>query len=542
MNRSILAIVTAIAGGLFATVAFADNTSHSPAPSDYTYGNYDYYNVSQQTAPTAPSAPAVPAVPEPPADAPATADSSSCSAAPSCSSSCGSAACSDCGCGCATCCDCNCCCHEQLPHLLHCYCKLHPCFEWCDSCPLNCPDVTTCHLFDHCCCLKEHDATLTGWIDGGIMGNNQAPATHFNGPVTFPDVDNGQLNQFYGILQRTPADMSKNCGWFFGGNVDFFWGSDYFFTTAAGLDGTSIGNVPRWGTSTTAGGGDAFRYGFAMPQLYAETDYDDLKVKWGHFYTIIGYEVVPAIGNFFYTHSYTMQYAEPFTHTGVLASRNINDNWSWSAGIVSGWNDFNFQDGVQFLGGITYSDKEYGSLAFSIVTGDESDFNIPGVTPESNRTMYSIVWTRNLTSRWTYVLQHDLGVQQNTQGFNALDRKTAQWYGINQYLFYKINCCWTLGWRFEWFDDPQGYVVTGLRSGNTDAQFRFPGSFYETSLGLNYKPNGNLTVRPEVRYDWYDGPGGFVAPAVTGNPPNQPYGDNFNKNQFLFGLDAIYQF
>jgi hypothetical protein len=523
MTRSIPAITIALAG-LLAPAAFADTSSHAIAPSAYEYGNYDYYSVAQPAAP-APTNPA-PATP-----APAATDNGTCNAAASGSTTCNS-------CGCDTCCDC---CHEKLPHLLHCCWKLEPCFSWCDSCPLTCPDVTTCRLFD-CCCLKEHDAALTGWIDGGIMGNSLAPATHFNGPVTFPDMDNGQLNQFYGILQRTPADMSKNCGWFLGGDVDFMWGSDYFFTTAAGLDGTSVGNIPRWGTSTTAAGGDAFRYGFAMPQLYAETDYDDLKIKWGHFYTIIGYEVVPAIGNFFYTHSYTMQYGEPFTHTGVLASRSINDNWSWSAGIVSGWNDFNFQDGAQFIGGITYSDKDYGSLAFAIVTGNESDFNIPGVGPDSNRTMYSIVWTRNLTSRWTYVLQHDLGVQADTKGFNAEDTKIADWGGLNQYLFYKINCCWTFGWRIEWFDDPQGYVVTGLRPGNTDARFRFPGNFYETSFGLNYKPNGNLTIRPELRYDWYNGPGGFVAPAVPGAPPNQPFGDNMNKDQFLFGLDAIVQF
>src|SRR5262245_42913520 len=325
MSRSIPAISIALAG-LLAPATFADTSSHAIAPSAYEYGNYDYYSVAQPAAP-APTNPA-PATP-----APAATDNGTCNAAAS-----GSAACNSCGCD--TCCDC---CHQRLPHLLHCCWRLEPCFSWCDSCPLTCPDVTTCRLFD-CCCLKEHDAALTGWIDGGIMGNSLAPATHFNGPVTFPDVDNGQLNQFYGILQRTPADMSKNCGWFLGGDVDFMWGSDYFFTTAAGLDGTSVGNIPRWGTSTTAAGGDAFRYGFAMPQLYAETDYDDLRIKWGHFYTIIGYEVVPAIGNFFYTHSYTMQYGEPFTHTGVLASRSINDNWSWSGGIVSGWNDFNFQD------------------------------------------------------------------------------------------------------------------------------------------------------------------------------------------------------
>ncbi len=377
---------------------------------------------------------------------------------------------------------------------------------------------------------------MTGWIDGGIMGNNHAPATHFNGPVTFPDLDNGQLNQFYGVLRRAPDDLSRNCGWFVGGQVDFFWGSDSFFTTAAGLDGTRVGNVPRWNTDPDQ------RYGFSMPQAFVETDYDDLRVKWGHFYTILGYEVVPAVGNFFYTHSYMTQYGQPFTHTGMLASRSIDDNWSWSGGVVSGWNDFSFQDGAQFLGGLTYRDDCFGSLAFSIVSGNESDINIPGGGPDSNRTTYSIVWSRNVTDRVTCVLQHDLGVQQDTLGFNAVNARLADWYGISQYVFYKINSCWTAGWRFEWFDDPEGYLVTGLRPGNTDARYRFPGSFYETSVGLNYKPNGNLTVRGELRYDWYQGQPGFVSPAVPGSPPNQPFGDNVSKNQFLFGLDVVYQF
>jgi hypothetical protein len=532
MNRSTLAIVAALAGSLFAAVASAETTTLSLVASDQASGNSDYYSVSDQSATRAPSiaAAAATATDAPAASAPASAASGG-NAAPSC----GCSSCSDCGCGCATCCDCNGCCREKLPHWLHCDYKLHPLFCWCDECPLTCPDATTCRLFDGCW-LKEHDTTLTGWIDGGIMGNSFDPTNHFNGPVTYTDRDDGQLNQFYGVLQRTPADINKNCGWFIGGDIDFYFGSDFFFTTAAGLDGTKRGNAPRWYSDPNR------LYGFSMPQAYVETDYDDLRIKWGHFYTIIGYEVAPSIGNFFYSHSYAMQYAEPITHTGALASRNINDNWSWSAGVVAGWNDFDLQDGAQFLGGLTYTDKDYGSLAFSIVSGNESDFNVPGIGPESNRTMYSLVWTRNLTSRWTYVMQHDLGVQQNTLGFNAVDAKRANWYGINQYLFYKINCCWALGWRFEWFDDPQGYLVTGLRPGNTDAEFRFPGSFYETSVGLDYKPNGNLTVRTELRYDWYDGQPGFIAPAVPGNPPNQPYGDNLNKNQFLLGVDVVYQF
>jgi hypothetical protein len=384
-------------------------------------------------------------------------------------------------------------------------------------------------LFDDCCYLKCHHETITGWLEGGIMGNDRDTADNFNGPLTFPDRNGeGQAGQEWISWDR--AAPKDNTDLFIGGHIDFMWGSDFFFTTAAGLDGTPSGNVPRWNTD------DRKLYGFAMPQLYAETDFgQDWKVKWGHFFTIIGYEVVPDIGNFFYSHAYTFQYGEPFTHTGILATNQWCDKWSWSAGVVSGWNDFDMVEGAQFLGGITYTDAAYGSLAFSIVTGDESTVNLAGVGPYANRTMYSIVWSRTLTSRWSYVLQHDCGIQQDAQ--TATGQQTAEWYGLNQYLFYKINCCWTAGLRFEWFRDDDGFVVTGLRPGNAIAGDQFVGNFYELTAGLNYKPtsNGNFAFRPEVRYDWYNG-------ARAPQDGNLPYNAGSSRNQVTYGFDAIYQF
>jgi len=431
--------------------------------------------------------------------------------------------------GANSCCDCNCygngcCCCESCGNC-------NPC---CD-CDCYCGyDYFTQRLYGSYSRLNDPSTIFSGWVNGGIMANSFNPATHFNGPVTFADRDNGQLNQVYGVLRRT-TDLSQNCGLFIGGQVDFFFGSDFFFTTAAGLDGTTFGNFPRWNTT------QSFLYGYSMPQLYAETDYNDFQIKWGHFYTILGYETIPAVGNFFYTHSYALQYGQPFTHTGMLASRTTN-NWTWNAGVVSEWNEFNFRGGAQFLGGLTYVNAGRGSLSFAVVSGNDSDFNFTGVGPTSNRTMYSVVWNRNLTDRWTYVMHHSLGVQQDTLGFNALGARRASWYGINQYLFYQINSCWTAGARVEWFDDPRGYLVTGLRPGNTDAFYRFPGSFYETSLGLNYRPNNSFLLRGEMRYDWTTTPGGFLAPGLFGFPPNQAFNDNTSKDQFLFGLDAIFQY
>ncbi len=177
-------------------------------------------------------------------------------------------------------------------------------------------------------------------------------------------------------------------------------------------------------------------------------------------------------------------------------------------------------------------------MAFSIITGDESTVNTSGVGPFANRTMISTVWTRNLTSRLTYVFQNDDGWQANAT--DATGSNTATWYGLNQYLFYKINCCWTFGWRLEWFKDQNGFVVTEpIRAVDNGDPFYsgFAGSFYETSIGLNYKPNGNFALRPELRYDWYTGAPGT---ASTGGSA-EPYNDGQSKNQFLFGVDAIYQ-
>ena len=53
-----------------------------------------------------------------------------------------------------------------------------------------------------------------------------------------------------------------------------------------------------------------------MPQMYVEVGTQDLSLKVGHFYSIVGYEGVMAPYNFFYTKSYSYQFAGPFQHWG----------------------------------------------------------------------------------------------------------------------------------------------------------------------------------------------------------------------------------
>ena len=353
------------------------------------------------------------------------------------------------------------------------------------------------------------------------MFNGDHPKSKFNGPVTYDDRDDGQFNQLYMVSGFSIGD---ECGWFCASRYDLMFGNDYFFTTAAGLDGTGHGNRPRWYTD------DSFRYGWSMPQLFMEVGYDDLDAKFGHFYSPIGYENAPAEDNFFVTKSYAFQYGEPTTQTGLLIEKTFDECWSWACGVVGGWDTFNADTRATFIGGVTYRFNDLGSVAFTVNAGEDSTVNQPGVGPFANRAMYSLVGIANLSSRLTYVLQHDLGVQRNASTLQGVDQ--AEWYGLNQYLYYRLHDCWTLGARFEWFHDDDGFNVTGLRPGNPLVGNFFAGNFYESSLGLNYLPCAGLTIRSEVRYDSFT-----PSSRVIGS--QNPFDDNTSKSQILYGLDAI---
>ena len=112
----------------------------------------------------------------------------------------------------------------------------------------------------------------------------------------------------------------------------------------------------------------------------------------------------------------------------------------------------------------------------------------------------------------------------------------ADWYGINQYLIYSLGKKWSAGARMEWFRDDDGTRILGL--GNLDAQGwagapGYQGSFTALTLGLNWKPKVNILVRPEVRWDWYDG-------ALNPNGPYPlPFDDGNSSSQCTLATDIV---
>lgn len=385
--------------------------------------------------------------------------------------------------------------------------------------------------------MKSAGLKMGGWINAGGTYNGANPEDNFNGPVTFGDrASEFQLNQINFYLQRAVA--TEGSSWDLGFRFDVMYGSDAFFTQAYGISPFGeLGTDPtdpasaiplnrgNWDLDIVRG---RF-YNLAIPQAYLETYIpigNGLNVKVGHFYTPIGYETVPAPDNFFYTHAYTMQFGEPFTHTGVLANYAIDSNWAVMGGAVTGsatggWDgSFDQQLGnwSGIMGATWTSDSKGTSLNVSGTYGKRSEIS------NDDWSMYSVVAKHNFTDKLHLVLQHDHGFADGLSAFNST-APDAQWYGVLSHLTYDVKDNLTAGIRGEWFRDQNGFrVCTPARTAASCA----PGTYYAITAGVNWKPLAWLNVRPNVRYDWSTGRNAFDA----GN----------QDQQFLFSMDTTINF
>ena len=401
--------------------------------------------------------------------------------------------------------------------------------------------------------MKNLGLKIGGWANAGITYNAASPDNNFNGPVTFGDRSaEFQLNQLNLFVQRAVA--AEGDAWDFGGRFDVMFGTDSIFTQAYGVPAFDVNSgAPKdrgsWDLNLLNSDSNRF-YDIALPQAYAEAYApigNGLNIKAGHFYTPIGYETVPAPDNFFYTHAYTMQYGEPFTHTGVMGNYAVDKNWAVMGGVTTGSATGGWDGGW---------DKQlgnWGGLAGTTWTSNDkgTSANISGTFgPTSEQSskkwgLYSIVLKHNITDKTHLMLQHDHGYANGV--LTSAGIKDAQWYGVNMHLTYDIKDNLTAGIRTEWFRDQNGFRVAspgrvsaatngtnssyalGGQTNNSTSNSGYGASYYGITAGLNWKPVKWLNIRPNVRYDWVEGRQADASRYA-------PFGNN-KTDQFLFSSD-----
>lgn len=281
-------------------------------------------------------------------------------------------------------------------------------------------------------------------------------------------------------------------------------------------------------------------YGWALPQLYGEVAYGDFSAIFGHFYTIVGFELATAPDNFFYSHDFTMFNNEPFTHTGVLTTYDVNDRLTLYNGWTAGWDTGFDRDndavasrltpdglpaldlagnpieddpsdgskGSNYVGGISYDLTDTTNVTYAITTGDF------GQRGEGFEHTFVLQW--QATDDLSFVFENDFLYANNVAGPGRVDS-----YDFTQYAFYTINDNFSVGARGEvWVYDDH--------------------SISEFTTGVNIRPWGspddapvNFVLRPELRWQWAEDEkdrrffnNAFGIPAE-------------NDGKTLFGIDAI---
>ena len=319
-----------------------------------------------------------------------------------------------------------------------------------------------------------------GWIQMGYHSGLTPRSTARGDAGSFNNQPHRlNLHQAWLYAEKV-ADGSEGLDWGF--RMDAMYGIDAGDTQSFGNPAGSWDNGGRF-----TRGAD---YGFAIPQLYAELASGDWSIKAGHFYTLVGYEVVTAPDNFFYSHALTMFNTEPFTHTGVLATYSASDDTSIYAGWTAGW-DSGFDSvngGSNFLGGFSTAVSDNATFTYISTIG-----NFGARSAGSNGYSHSLLLDMALTDDLNWVLQSDL-LRVNATGEDQL--------GVNTYLIKSISDKVGVGVRSEWWKN------NGV-------------SQYAVTTGVNIKPMDNLIVRPEIRFDWDD--------------PNV-------GSETTFGIDAIVTF
>jgi len=382
--------------------------------------------------------------------------------------------------------------------------------------------------------LEDAKTKVYGWIQNSYTGNtNGVPSNAMNFGVNPNFLANRWMgNQYYLIVENA---LEQNDKINFGYRVDNLFGNDWQFNHA---HSTFDGSYKL----------DHFA-GYDPAQYYAEVHLPiltkgGLDIKGGRWYSLVGYEVVPATGRPLLSVPMMFNYGQPFTHNGVISTLHVNERVNLYNGAVNGWDrNWNTHYKYSYIGGFSWTSKS-GNTSFTTIVitgpnqyptfpGNKTQIILPGNTEllnpgfqagranlgyaTDNRTIFTNVLTQKWGKKLTQVVENDDAYEQNVPGIGpGGTSKNASWYSLGNWFLYAFSDKFTGVWRSEIFRDN-----SGVRTGFAD-------TFYTQTLGFIYKPKPYIWVRPEARYDWAQ----FTS----------PYNNGTRRSQLTLAFDVILLF
>jgi putative OmpL-like beta-barrel porin-2 len=239
---------------------------------------------------------------------------------------------------------------------------------------------------------------------------------------------------------------------------------------------------------------------------YVEQAYLELKpakakgfeIDFGKFATSAGAEVIETYNNWNYSRSLLFTWAIPYYHMGVRTSWPIGKKWTAGVQVVNGWNN---------VSTTVNSGKTLGFVA--ALTTAKATWNINYYTGPANAgtnmgwlnlidTTLLLTPTGKLAKLNAYI-----NYDYDRHGFGT-GGPAVSWYGIALATHYQINTKWAFADRFEWFNDANGFDLSGALPQPIldDGGAYVPQQLKEFTLTLEYKMLEGFLWRLEYRRDW----------------------------------------
>ena len=314
--------------------------------------------------------------------------------------------------------------------------------------------------------------------------------------------------------------------------VTAHYGEDPFFWTTKGFD--------DWGWKAR----DKNR--FALTEWFLDLYLPigaGASVLLGSFHTSFALEIGKALvpPNMFSSRSYAFV-AGPAKHVGILTQFKLpldpeRGHASVGFGLVGDWNSLDFGSGAggpsfMFTGRWRSPDMRTWFDFEAIYGNGEDDFGdskvIDGIAyPLGGGSQYLalsssneyldrfvgyLIATHTASSRLTLLFESVYGYQeggdQRPLPF-AITRDSA-FYGANGGFRYRLLDSVHVGARLEWFVDENAANVLWGGVGATG------GDVYAFTASLGWEPTPHLLVRPELKFDAYDGGGHLFAAGANG--------------------------
>lgn len=271
-----------------------------------------------------------------------------------------------------------------------------------------------------------------------------------------------------------------------------------------------------------------------------------INIMGGVFGPAIGYEIPPnvrASRNTFASKTYAFV-TEPGTVAGVsLGSRVYAGDAGLlgvELGVVQGWDNLrDNNDSKSALGAVRWRTQDMQTwIDYEFIVGNEQNKSFSDVQAPASRLVsssgqlkqqHSLNGWHKFDANWSMGAEVVYGRQAGDGRADTVDVVTgpgfdgAHWWGANAVLTWQYRPDLAFSLRGEHFSDPDGFILFPVSTAR--------GDFNAVTAGLRYDLNRHVSIRPEIRYDAFDG-----------RSDQRPFGNGRDQTQLTGMVEALIYF